>query len=121
MKNIFKQTQTDEKRYDSLKIANYLCQHFGGINRRLIIVDVGCSDGSALTYCKDKRLTTKGIETYSIGIDPIAEKTSYSTLDKFIPKCAADIDSYVGEADVVICVNVLNWLHRLLLRRHPSV
>ncbi len=92
-------------------IPSYIHQNFARTNNQVVVIDVGCSTGIALTGCKEC-LATKNVRVYAIGIDPHAKETVESRLDEFITKEAADIDDYIGQADVVICVNVLNSIHR---------
>ena len=108
---MFKITTTWKARYDGLGIPNYILQHFGHADQKLVIVDVGCSDGRALTECKEC-LSSKNIEVYAVGIDPCKSEATTSNLDEFIRGYTADAGHYVGKADVVICVNVLNAIHR---------
>ena len=91
-------------------IINYIYQRFRDTNDRIVIVDVGCSNGLALTWCK-KCLLNKDITVSAIGIEPSEKEDPESDLDEFIPKEVKDVHHHVGEADVVICVNVINWLH----------
>ena len=108
---LFRIKTTWRTRYDGLGIPSYIYRRFARANDRLVIVDVGCSNGMALTGCKEC-LSSRGVEVYAVGIDPHADEAAGSDLDEFIPKDASDVDDHVGEADVVICVNVINDVHR---------
>ena len=98
---------TWKTRYDGLGITDYIYQHFKHADKKLVIVDVGCSNGMALTGCKD-RLSSKRLEVYAVGIDPYEDKADKSDIDEFIQDHAANVLHQVGKADVVICVNVIN-------------
>ncbi len=109
--DLFRLKTTWRTRYDELGIPNYIYQHFAHANDRLVIVDIGCSDGTALTGCKEC-LSSKGVEVHAVGIDPYSSEAAGSNLDEFIPKDASDVSDHVEETDVVICVNVINNIHR---------
>lgn len=111
MTDLFRIKTTWRTRYDGLGIPSYIYQHFARANEKLVIVDVGCSDGAALAGCKEC-LSSRGVEVYAVGIDPYSNVSAGSNLDEFIPKDASGVSDHVGEADVVICVNVINSIHR---------
>ena len=77
------------------------------MNEKLVIVDVGCSNGMALTWCKDC-LSSRDIKIHAVGIDPYAKEASKSNLDEFICGDATKATHYIGKADIVICIHVLN-------------
>lgn len=108
---------TAETRYDNMGISGYIYQHVKNeFIEKPIVIDVGCSDGRALSECK-RCLIEKNIDIYTIGIDPYCDITkSQPNLDKFICKDVIDVDDYQGEADVVICANVINTFYYTLTR-----
>jgi len=93
-------------------ISNFMYQQLKDRTGHAIVVDVGCSNGAALKLCKEQ-LCSRDIDICTVGIDSSQSVSNKArcNLDCFISKKTEDVDKCIGEADFVICVNVINRLH----------
>jgi SAM-dependent methyltransferase len=95
---------TFEDRYEITGITDFILDYAKNSKNKLIILDVGCSIGTAMKYAQDY-LKQKNVESFTVGIDVskyVVEKAS-KNLDKFINEDLFNVDDFVGKADVVIC------------------
>ena len=94
-------------RYDDFGVTGYTFIHTKR-TKKATVIDVGCSTGEAMYTCQQCMLEN-GVELYTIGIDMSEDVRvkAEENLDQFIFKNICDVYEYIGEADVVICVNAI--------------
>ncbi len=104
-------SNTWETRYGECGVAGYIRQYAQETSKDLKVVDVGCSDGTALRKCKEY-LESEKITLYTVGIDEMKDeenkKKANKNLDVFISDKIQCVNQHIGEADVVICIHVIN-------------
>ncbi|EPA06873.1 class I SAM-dependent methyltransferase [Candidatus Nitrosarchaeum limnium] len=95
---------TFEDRYELTGIINYILEYANNSTKKFVIIDVGCSNGSAMKYAQTY-LQQKNIESFTIGID-ISKNVvdeARKNLDQFINENVLNVDNCAGKADIVIC------------------
>ena len=98
-------------RYDELGISCIISSHSDRLgSNSLRVIDVGCSKGAA-TYDCQQILANRSIKIETIGIDqsPKIRKDAEKNLDQFILSNVLCVENHIGNADVVICANMLRW------------
>lgn len=106
MSGYWKKTTTWPRRYHHFGVTDYILSRTRQKNE-IVIIDVGCSTGEAMTECK-KYLVQSGIGVYTIGIDS-SETVSVAAkknLDQFILSNVLDVNEHQKTADIVLCMNM---------------
>lgn len=101
---------TWKRRYDHFGVTGYALLH-AKCRKNLVIVDVGCSKGIAMLDCQ-KCLEQYDVHAYTIGID-ISEKhkvEARNNLDEFILDNVLNVNAHMGDADIVICMNMERYV-----------
>ena len=103
-------SRTEPKRYHYLGATGYALYHVR-CKDAATIIDVGCSTGVALLECKGY-IDQQGTFIRAIGIDNSKEvaSTAKENLDEFIPRDVLDVNAHKGDADVVMCLNVIRFV-----------
>ena len=99
-------------RYDDFGVTGYILL-YAQYTGKATVIDVGCSTGEAMAECK-QCLSKHGIDLYTIGIDMLDDNAAEAekNLDKFIHKKACEVNEYIGEADIVVCLNTVRSIRK---------
>ena len=109
--------KTWNTRYDEMGITGHIRQYANNHHGVLDVIDVGCSTGIS-TKTTQECLSEHGINIKTTGIDSslTVKSKAIKNLNHFEPEniFSSKLDVYAGKADVVICVNVVNWFYNML-------
>ncbi len=110
---------TFKNRYVCSGITKHILKYSDDPNKKLRILDVGCSTGKAIAKCKSVLFHENNLELVIIGIDDFSWPSripryisrlvskANSNLDVFIRKDILDVDNKeLDECDIIICANI---------------
>ncbi len=103
---------TSPNRYSLAGITDLVLDHSERLKKfKLTVIDVGCSTAVSLKELK-KELNSKGIGTFTIGIDvdPKVKEMAEKNSDIFLNKDVLEVDNLYDVADVVICHKMALWV-----------
>lgn len=91
-------------RYELTGITDFILEYTKEAKNELVIIDVGCSKGSAMKYAQDF-LKQKKINSFTIGFDFSKNivNDAKKNLNEFVNQDVTRINNYDEKADIVIC------------------
>ena len=113
------QNLTYNNRYWERGVQGKIFKYYGQNNYSLDVIDIGCSTGEAAKEMQ-RRLKEQGIIITTIGVDnhQAVRSKARENLDCFEPHdfMSREMNKYLNMADVVVFLNVANWVNKIRFR-----